>query len=297
MIRTATIVVALLWVSTDAQAWCQLRTRTGEVTRAGECAMEGNPLEWEDRCLSYSVNSAESLDLDLDTIQRITATSFANWTEQLCEGDMPFPLMIQEDSPRSCALAQHITDGPNIHTMTFEENWPEDFDESVYAITSVWHRASDGAILDADILVNEDSGPFGECLPRGCQPDESGVTTVDLESILTHEIGHFFGLGHSQFAFATMHASAPRGETEKRTVSSDDLLGICAIYPPDEPAAECDFAPIGGLARFCEPQTGCSVRPTTKENANSTGLMAFLFFVVFRRASRRRRATQQPRTR
>ena len=250
MIR-ALVVGILLSLSADAQAWCQLRTRTGEVTQAGECASEGVPLAWQDRCVSYSVNAANSLDLDLETIRRISAASFANWTTQVCEADAPFPLQIQEDAPRACELAQHITDGPNVHTLTFAENWPEEFDENAYAVTSVWHRASDGAILDADMLVNENNGPFGECPARGCRPDESGVTTVDLESVLTHEIGHFFGLGHSQFAFATMHASAPRGETDKRTVSSDDIQGVCAMYPPGGPAAECDFTPIGGLARFC----------------------------------------------
>ncbi|MFT5352985.1 MAG: hypothetical protein ACI9KE_000182 [Polyangiales bacterium] len=294
MIRAA-IVLGVLWLSTDVRAWCQLRTRTGEVTRAGECATEGVPLAWQDRCVSYSVNSAESLDLDLETVRRISAASFANWTTQVCEGDAPFPLQIQEDSPRACTLAQHLTDGPNVHTLTFIEDWPEDFEENVYAITSVWHRASDGAILDADMLVNETNGPFGECPAGGCRPDEGGVTTVDLESVLTHEIGHFFGLAHSQFAFATMHASAPRGETDKRTVSSDDILGVCGIYPLDGPAAACDFVPIGGLARFCEPQAGCSLRPASKENATSGGLMAFLVLVVLRRTNRR--STRRRRTR
>lgn len=286
MIRVA-IVLGVLWLSTDALAWCQLRTRTGEVTRAGECATEGVALAWQDRCVSYSVNSAESLDLDLETIRRISAASFANWTTQICGEDAPFPIQIQEDAPRACVLAQHLSDGPNVHTLTFEEDWPEEFDENVYAITSVWHRASDGAILDADMLVNENNGPFGECPARGCRPDENDITTVDLESVLTHEIGHFFGLGHSQFGFATMHASAPRGETDKRTVSSDDIQGLCAVYPVGGPAAECDFTPIGGLARYCEPQTGCSVRPAPKRDAPSAGLFALLLFVGLRRRARR----------
>lgn len=281
MIRAA-IVLAIAMVSADASAWCQLRTRTGEVTRAGECGTEGVVLAWRDRCVSYSVNSADSLDLDLETIQRISAASFANWTTQTC-GDAPFPIEIREDAPRACMLAQHISDGPNVHTLTFEADWPENFDDNVYAITSVWHRASDGSILDADMLVNEDNGPFGECPDRGCRPDENGITTVDLESVLTHEIGHFFGMGHSQFGFATMHASAPRGETDKRTVSSDDIQGVCAMYPVDGPAAECDFAPIGGLARFCEPQTGCALRPAPTQEAPALTLLAFLLVVLRRR--------------
>jgi MYXO-CTERM domain-containing protein len=55
--------------------------------------------------------------------------------------------------------------------------------------------------------------------------------SIDVQNTVTHEAGHTLGLAHSSDASATMAASAPAGETAKRTLHADDLAGICAIYP------------------------------------------------------------------
>ena len=55
-------------------------------------------------------------------------------------------------------------------------------------------------------------------------------TSCNVREILTHEIGHALGLGHSQFNDATM---APFAHFDGRCASirADDVNGICAIYP------------------------------------------------------------------
>ncbi len=245
---------ALLTYANSAAAWCQMRTGEDE-SEEGRCEVEGELMAWPSYCLSYSLNDADSESMTLDEIRPIVARSFDNWRGISC-GDDDFPLSIREDAPRMCAMESHDTSGPNVHTIAFTSEWPENYDQNAYAITVVWFNPRSGAILDADMLINERRGPYGVCPLRGCQPDANGVTTVDLENVITHEIGHFFGLAHSQFNFATMHAFSPAGETDKRSVSSDDVEGICTIYPPMA-SPVCEPDPRNGLGEECRAQGGC----------------------------------------
>ncbi|KAI4356888.1 hypothetical protein L6164_000870 [Bauhinia variegata] len=51
----------------------------------------------------------------------------------------------------------------------------------------------------------------------------------DLISVAIHEVGHLLGLGHSRDQNAVMYASLPNG-VNKRTLGSDDIAGIKALY-------------------------------------------------------------------
>ena len=53
---------------------------------------------------------------------------------------------------------------------------------------------------------------------------------VDGQSICTHEFGHLLGLDHTAVAYATMLSSFPVLSIWGRTLESDDLTGINAIY-------------------------------------------------------------------
>lgn len=61
---------------------------------------------------------------------------------------------------------------------------------------------------------------------------ESGK--YDVQNILTHELGHWLKLHDlylSSDSEKTMYGSAYTGETKKRTLDTDDINGINAIYP------------------------------------------------------------------
>ncbi len=55
----------------------------------------------------------------------------------------------------------------------------------------------------------------------------------DFESIVTHEAGHFLGMAHSGDERATMFAHYAAGSSSMRTLTDDDVTGICRIYLPD----------------------------------------------------------------
>src|SRR5262249_3533673 len=64
-------------------------------------------------------------------------------------------------------------------------------------------------------------------------------STEDLQTVATHEIGHFLGLDHSGVTRAVMFPFAPASE---HALSYDDDAGIAALYP--KPLAD---VPTGGL--------------------------------------------------
>jgi hypothetical protein len=58
-----------------------------------------------------------------------------------------------------------------------------------------------------------------------------GKSDEDLESIIAHEIGHAFGLGHSEFKHNLMYFSIS-GKFQK-WLGMDDIVGLNYLYPHD----------------------------------------------------------------
>jgi hypothetical protein len=87
-----------------------------------------------------------------------------------------------------------------------------------------------GQILDADIFFNTS---------KSFSTDPSG-SEQDLQTIATHEIGHFFGLAHSAVVRAVMFPFSPEVQT---TLSYDDVVTLSVIYP--KPSFD---APVGSIA-------------------------------------------------
>jgi hypothetical protein len=52
----------------------------------------------------------------------------------------------------------------------------------------------------------------------------------DIWGVAAHEFGHFLCLGHSSYLWATMYYAVGYCETHQRTLHSDDINGILAIY-------------------------------------------------------------------
>ncbi len=59
------------------------------------------------------------------------------------------------------------------------------------------------------------------------EPPQSG--SFDLQAILTHEAGHYFGLAHATDTHSIMYAYYQAGAT---ALTPDDDGAICAAYDP-----------------------------------------------------------------
>ena len=91
---------------------------------------------------------------------------------------------------------------------------------------------TDGHTLDADMVFN-DHEFFASTSSPNLTPAPPGQSSVDLQAVVTHEYGHYFGLDHTSIANATMIPFII-GDTRQRTLELDDRAGNSTIYPESE---------------------------------------------------------------
>jgi hypothetical protein len=134
-----------------------------------------------------------------------------------------------ENTPHTFNLICFICTGANFST------------DGTLAITLTTANVSGSVsqITQADIIFNPN--PSGMCFvasPNPLTPPVAGTcptpsdTPQDVQTVLTHEVGHFFGLDHSAVVAAMMFPFAPPLRT---TLSYDDVAGISTTYPNPSP--------------------------------------------------------------
>ena len=94
------------------------------------------------------------------------------------------------------------------------------------AIASTYSWWSGSTLVDSDIIFWD--GGFTFFSGSGC----GGSNAAYIEDIAAHEFGHFLGLNHSTVADATMYPSYSTCSQSQRTLTSDDIAGVQALYPP-----------------------------------------------------------------
>ncbi|PKN55958.1 MAG: hypothetical protein CVU56_18670 [Deltaproteobacteria bacterium HGW-Deltaproteobacteria-14] len=186
---------------------------------------EGETLHWLATTIYYAAATDLPEELTRSGVQRALDDSYAAWSTLPC-----YPIEAVFDGFED-GLTASQTDGTNALVWIHEEGaWlAAGFGVTELARTAVTHRVSTGEIVDADIQVNVAGFTYSEALT--CAPD-----VYDLQSTLTHEIGHLFGLDHTTDGDATMARLTDPGVCTKRTLSRDDVDGYCAIYTPYAPA-------------------------------------------------------------
>jgi hypothetical protein len=105
---------------------------------------------------------------------------------------------------------------------------------------------SPSIIFDADIAFNP-RAQFSTSTPPL-------ANDFDLQSVATHEFGHALGLDHSGIAHAVMFPAGDTGESQQRTLSTDDLIAVSFLYPSSNFASylgtisgQVAFPSIGGI--------------------------------------------------
>jgi hypothetical protein len=104
---------------------------------------------------------------------------------------------------------------------------------NVLGLTQVWYNTDNGEIIETDIVLNDrdfrfttdprDTSGFGS----SNLSYTSARNTVYIENVLTHELGHAFGLSHSGGLQSTMlFMESP----EQAHLGCDEAAGIRAMY-------------------------------------------------------------------
>lgn len=191
----------------------------------------------------YLIHQDGSEDVLWDDVRASIETSFNTWEQVPCSS-LAFTYAGQTD-------LQVAVDGQNV-LLWIESDWI--YGEEAAAATSLWIPIEEDRT--ADVAFN------GEGFTWAIEPEAAiSYSTLDIQAVLTHELGHFSGLGHTERSVDTMYFSW-RPWPGQRTLSADDKLGLCALYPVT--ADECATAGECTDDDTCDPyEYGnlCTVHP------------------------------------
>lgn len=194
------------------------------------------PLRWERPCVTWTLHPDGTGDLPRADVVGAIERSFAAWTDTTCDGSPVGFEVTQRDVPDlRCRYIDHVLGEPNVSAILFAQDWAGRFNPpSAFALTNTWFDARTGEILGADLEINDERRAWAICPPEGCSDGRA-----DLENVLVHEIGHWFGFAHTpDDELATMWACSDIGETIKRDLAADDIAGWCDLYA-DGLSGEC----------------------------------------------------------
>jgi hypothetical protein len=232
-------------------------------------AIKPVPLWWRNACVSYDIQRDASRQVPYDVASKLLATAFEKWTSITCSqtggsdakaGSSRVSVDVRDLGPVSCGEVRYNTDKGNQHVIVFrDDDWPHSDANNTLALTTLTFDVETGEVYDADMEIN--------ATVKLAVSDPVPADGYDLQSIFTHEAGHFLGLAHSGDEHATMFASYRQGTTTKRTLTSDDTSGLCSIYEPGglrtvaasvgRPVQEdkCDPTPRHGFSTECDGST------------------------------------------
>jgi hypothetical protein len=251
--------LSVLATATPAAAYCRSTTCADGCARdASDCKTDGYPLYWASHCVGFSLQRNGSVNIAYPTIEQVVSASFVAWSDLAC-GNGNATLAFSRLADVTCNVAEYNEDGANANVIIFQDNrWDYEGTANSLGKTTVTYDSETGEILDADIELNHANNEF---------TTGDDYVVYDLQSVLTHEIGHLAGLDHTIDLWATMNPFYQSGTTDLRTLEPDDTSGICAVYPPGREGV-CAVTPRGGLGDVCggiaageEEDDGCRVAP------------------------------------
>jgi hypothetical protein len=211
----------------------------------GSAAAAASKYRWRKPVITIGVStsissSAPNITANSDVVGAVEK-SLATW-QRIAR--IEFRQSSSVEQSVSTSLAQG--DGVSLLTIAATpENlqlFPNGLDDAT-ALTKVFYDTR-GFITEADIVLN----PYLQFSTDGTPG------TFDLQSTITHEVGHLLGLNHSEVIGATMNDNYGRNGLyglpafSARTLSSDDIASVRALYGPVERDSDCCGRIFGKLS-------------------------------------------------
>ena len=151
-----------------------------------------------------------------ENIKNAFSESVAQWNSL---GNMQSSVIVVNDS--STASRQSRNDA------YFSDNSIFFSGAGVLAVTQITFRERDGFILESDIVFKDVTRSENFFNGVDFVMTQNDFDNPYIGSVMTHELGHFFGLGHSQVMDSTMFYVNRRGQ---HNVIEDDRAGIQELY-------------------------------------------------------------------
>jgi hypothetical protein len=217
--RALTLLLVIVSLTAQpAQAYLHLTSSTGSTQ---------TPLKWNQTRVRWFATDRGVAGVTAAQFQTAVAAGFATW----------------EAVPTASVAFQFVGftsavpfDDDGISTFGFDAQ--PDLDR-VLGATSFVVDTLNGEIVESDVFFNS--------IFTWSTAAAGDASRFDLQSVATHEIGHFVGLGHSAIGETEIRPdggrrviasgavmfpiSLGRGITADRTLQPDDIAGVSDLYP------------------------------------------------------------------
>ena len=216
----------------------------------------GEPLRWWQKHLTWHLGATNPQEFPAADLRSLLEQSLQTWLGPACNVPTSAFGGVTTDTEGTAPTTLTETGDNLIVMIDSRSEWDRLGNSPTWiSIAKIAHDPDTGRIIDADIEINDGVYTFST-------DGSPGSNEVDFQSALTHEFGHFLGMADSPVLGATMY-SAPNQDAEGRSLESDDVTGLCALYA-NVPTCDCEGSNCG--ANNCGESCGdCGTNGTCED--------------------------------
>lgn len=183
---------------------------------------DGTPLTWVSSPIDYAINERGSREIADGSEFVAIVQAFSSW----------------QVVPNSSLSFSRLDDTPDIGLVqdgTSSVGWIEDPAEwafqsvDVGARTLVHRQLGTSNIAEADIVLNGATFSWATSATGGGYTSNGGP--LDVQAVVTHEVGHFIGLSHVPTPTSTMFPRIYPGSIGERDLTQDEVSAVQFVYP------------------------------------------------------------------